>query len=183
MEEIMLKKDDIELKPLEREIVTELFVLTNANRNYIREWLPWVDKTQEPNDTKKFVDTAINQQQDKSGIHLGIHYQGRLVGVIGYHLIDHENKKATIGYWLDENSQGKGIMTTACKLVINFGFEDLGLNRVEISCAVGNDKSCAIPERLGFKMEGIIRQSEWLNDHFVDHKFYGLLKSEWHSER
>lgn len=122
---------------------------------------------------------AMKHQEEKIGIHFGIWFQKKLVGVIGYHYINYQNKKATIGYWLDEETQGKGVMSSACKLVIEYGFETLGLNRVEISCSVGNDKSCAIPERLGFAQEGIVRQSEWLNDRFVDHKYYGLLKSEW----
>ncbi len=182
MENIVLRDNEIELIPLVLENVPALFELTDKNRTYIREWLPWVDKTKTEDDTKEFVMMALKQQTDKSGIHFGIWSEGELVGVIGYHYINYANKKATIGYWLDEETQGKGVMTTACKLVIDYGFEKLDLNRVEISCAVGNDKSCAIPERLGFRQEGIIRQSEWLNDRFVDHKYYGLLKSEWYKE-
>ena len=109
----------------------------------------------------------------------GIYYKGVLVGVIGYHIIDKTNKKTTIGYWLDQNYQGKGIMTKAAKMLIEFAFKKLELNRIQISCAIGNDKSCRIAERLGFKMEGTAREAEWLYDHFVDWKQYSLLKSDW----
>lgn len=171
-----LTDNSIELKKLAIENSEVLFELTDKNRNYLRQWLPWVDNTKTVSDSTKFIQDALD---NKNAIHFGIWYEGNLVGVIGYHYIDKVNKKATIGYWLDESSQKKGIMTTACKLAIQYGFEELHLNRVEISCAVDNKKSCAIPERLGFKIEGIFREVEWLNDHFVDHKFYGLLKSEW----
>src|SRR3712207_9583243 len=58
-------------------------------------------------------------------------------------------------------------------------FLELGLNRVGIACAVENEKSCAIPERLGFRNEGVQRQAEWLYDRFVDHVGYAVLASEW----
>jgi ribosomal-protein-serine acetyltransferase len=70
-------------------------------------------------------------------------------------------------------------MTKSCRAVINYIFNELELNRVEIRAAVLNKKSRAIPERLGFTQEGIIRSAEWLYDHFVDHVVYGMLRDEW----
>ncbi|WP_343076315.1 GNAT family protein [Pullulanibacillus sp. KACC 23026] len=85
----------------------------------------------------------------------------------------------TIGYWLGQGFQGKGIMTKALEAVIHYGFTELNLNRIEIQAAVGNKKSRALPESLGFKEEGRIRQAEWLYDHYVDHVVYGLLVKDW----
>jgi ribosomal-protein-serine acetyltransferase len=62
-------------------------------------------------------------------------------------------------------------------------FKELGLNCVELACAVGNARSCAIPERLGFTREGVLRQREWLYDHFVDHVSYSMLAAEWSRRR
>lgn len=73
-------------------------------------------------------------------------------------------------------------MTKACIAFINHAFSELQLNRVEIRCAVGNTKSRAIPERLGFTNEGTIRDGEWLYDHFVNHIVYGILAMEWIKE-
>ncbi len=70
-------------------------------------------------------------------------------------------------------------MTKALNALIQYGFEELGLNRIQIKVAVENKKSRALPERLGFTQEGIIRQAEWLYDHYVDHVMYGLLADEW----
>ena len=70
-------------------------------------------------------------------------------------------------------------MTKACRALIRYAFEQLQLNRVEIRVAVGNYKSRAIPERLGLVKEGMIREAEWLYDHFVDHIVYGVLAKEW----
>lgn len=173
---MILKNDKTTLKPLAFEDSENLYKLTDTNRDYLRKWLSWVDDTKTVEDSKSFIQSTLD---NKNAAHFGIWFNENLVGVIGYHFIHKANRKAQIGYWLNEKSQGKGIMTTACHLLIKYGFEELNLNRIEISCAIGNKKSCAIAERLGFKQEGTFRQVEWLYDHFVDHKFYALLKEDW----
>ena len=83
-------------------------------------------------------------------------------------------------YWLAESQQGKGIMTETLKKVIKYIFEKLQLHRIEITCAIGNDRSAALPKKLGFTFEGIARSSGWLYDHFVDMEVYSLVATEWH---
>jgi ribosomal-protein-serine acetyltransferase len=70
-------------------------------------------------------------------------------------------------------------MTASCGCLLDYAFRNLGMNRVEIRCATGNTRSRAIPERLGFKEEGTVRQAEWLYDHYVDHVVYSMLRDEW----
>lgn len=93
--------------------------------------------------------------------------------------LDTAHKRASLMYWLSEESQGKGIMSDAVKVIIGYIFDDLKLNRISISCAVGNEKSSALPKKLGFTFEGVARQANWLYDHFVDLETYSLLASEW----
>ncbi|GAA0361290.1 hypothetical protein GCM10008932_12410 [Alkalibacterium iburiense] len=82
-------------------------------------------------------------------------------------------------YWLGETYQGKGIMSKALEAMIAYGINDLSLNRVEIRVATENYKSRALPERFNFTKEGVIREAEWLYDHYVDHILYLLLADEW----
>jgi ribosomal-protein-serine acetyltransferase len=169
-----------ELRLLEERHAAELFALTHQNREYLRRWLPWVDATSSVDVTRKFIQTALKQFAANRGFQAGIWYQGRLAGVVGYHRIDWHNRKTSIGYWLGATFQGKGLMTRACRALLNHAFHELKLHRVEIRCAVDNRRSRAIPERLGFAQEGISRQAEWLYDHYVDHVIYGMLADEWH---
>lgn len=173
--------DDIELRLLEIRDAEKLYGLVDKNREHLREWLPWVDSTNGVADTKEFISFTLKQFAENDGFQAGIWYQDELAGVIGYHSIDWANSRTSIGYWLGEDFQGKGIMTLACQEFVKYAFEELHINRVEINCATENRKSRAIPERLGFKTEGTIRQREWLNDHYVDHIVYGMLKSEWNN--
>jgi ribosomal-protein-serine acetyltransferase len=171
--------NDTYLKLLTYQDAEELFSLTDSNRAYLREWLPWVDFTKDVEDTKSFIEMTMKQFASNNGFQTGIWYKGQLAGVIGFHNLDWSNRKTSIGYWLGEQFQGHGLMTKACIAYLNHAFTELNLNRVEIRCAVENKKSRAIPERLGFKNEGIVRESEWLYDHFVDHVVYGMLSKDW----
>ena len=171
--------NNIELKILESSHSKEIFDLTNSCRLYLREWLPWVDNSRSIEDVKIFIESVKNQMVLKTGFQMGIWYEGLLVGMIGFHKIDWVNKSTSIGYWLGQNHMGKGIMTKSTKTLVNHAFINLNLNRVEIRCAENNIKSRAIPERLGFTIEGLARDSEWLYDHYVSHVVYGILAKEW----
>jgi len=170
--------DDSELRLLEERHAGELFDLTDRNRDHLRRWLPWLDATLTVDDTRHFIKDALQQFAANEGFQAGIWHKGRLAGVIGFHRIDWFNRQVEIGYWLGEEFQGKGLMTMACRALINHAFHDLKLNRVTIRCATGNTRSCAIPERLGFTREGIVIQGEWLYDHYVDLVVYRLLAGE-----
>lgn len=171
--------DDADLVLLEERHTADLYAVTSANREYLRRWLPWLDSTVTPWDTRAFIQRGLRLLSENEGFNCGVWQNSRLVGVVGLHSLSVSNRHASVGYWLAEQSQGKGLMTAACRVMVNHAFKALALNRVEIRCAVGNLPSCAIPVRLGFVHEGIIRQAEWLYDHFVDHNVYGMLASEW----
>lgn len=104
---------------------------------------------------------------------------GELVGVIDLHEINRTNGNAQIGYWLTKQAEGRGLMSRACRAVLGMAFGALALERVEIRCAVGNHRSCAIPERLGFQFEGVLRHAEALHGGYVDLRLYSLLASEY----
>ncbi|MBA2871009.1 RimJ/RimL family protein N-acetyltransferase [Anoxybacillus calidus] len=93
-------------------------------------------------------------------------------------MIGQTARQASVNY-ITEEAQGKGIVTKSVKAILDYVFRELGLNRVEIRCGVHNKKSRAIPERLGFVQEGIIRDGEWLYDHFHDLVVYSMLAKDW----
>lgn len=175
--------DDIELRLLEGRHADELFGLTDRNRAHLRPWLPWVDQNTSPDNTRAFIKGSLHQLAENNGLQAGIWFRGELAGVIGFLYFKWPSRKTEIGYWLDAAVQGHGIMTRACRALLDYAFGELGLNRAEIHCAGGNTRSCAVPERLGFKQEGVLRQAEWLNDHFEDNVVYGMLAGEWQNRK
>lgn len=171
--------DNLFLLPLGMREAEELFTLTHQCRQYLREWLPWLDTTKNIRDTKSFIESALRQRAANNGFQAGIWFDEKMVGVIGFHRMDWPNRSASLGYWLGEQFQGHGIMTKSVKKLVDYSFREINLHRVEIRCAVQNHKSRAIPERLGFVNEGFAREAEWLYDHYVDHVIYGMLAHEW----
>jgi ribosomal-protein-serine acetyltransferase len=171
--------DEITLHVLEPHHAEDLFALVDANRSHLRQWLAWVDESSSPRATAAFIAAARQQQATQQGYQMGIWYHGQIVGTIGHHAIDWSNKTVEIGYWLSAALQGRGIMTRACRAMTTAAFADLHLNRVQIRCAVGNQRSSAVPRRLGYQYEGTLRQLQWLYDHFVDLEIYGMLAAEW----
>jgi ribosomal-protein-serine acetyltransferase len=151
---------------------TELFAITDHNRDYLRRWLPWLDATKEVTDTEKFIELALHQYAAGQSLTAVILYDRAIAGVVGYNQIDRQQSIGHIGYWLGEDYQGRGLMTASCQALIDHGCQVLKLDRVSIACATGNLPSKAIPHRLGFAYEKIIPNAEWLYDHFVDHEVY-----------
>ncbi len=146
------------------------------------EWLPWLDDTRTVEDTRAYIRRSLQQFAENNGFQLGIWSEGQLAGAIGYHFWDWPDQKTEIGYWLGAEFQGRGIVTRACRVLVDFAFDELELNRVEIQCATDNVKSRAVPERLGFTLEGIFRQESRLYGRFVDHAMYAMLRHEWRAE-
>ena len=171
--------EELSLKLLELKDTERVFELTNQSREYLREWLPWLDNSKKLEDTKEFINICLKGFAENKSVNTVIMYKGQIVGVAGYNKINWSNKTAYIGYWLGEEYQGNGIMTRVAKALTDYAFKELKLNKVEIRAAVENKKSRRIPERLGFVNEGCIRQAEWLYDHYVDHIVYGLLAKDW----
>jgi ribosomal-protein-serine acetyltransferase len=157
----------------------ELFAVCDANRTHLRRWLPWLDRTTKPVDTRTFIEGAIRQHEGTQGFQALILVRGRIAGLVGYHRIDWSNRSTSLGYWLAAEYQGRGLMTASCRVLVDHGFAALNLHRIVISCAPENDRSRAIPKRLGFVYEGRLRDAEWLYDHYVDHEVYSQLQKEW----
>ena len=170
---------DIKLKLLEESDAQTLFSLIEENRIYLREWLPWLDFNKSYKDSLDYIQANLKQYSDNLGFNCGIYYLEKLVGICGYHPIDRLNKKVIIGYWIAQDAQGRGIVTTCVRFLINYAFDALGLNKVSIPAAKFNYKSQAVSKRLGLVSEGIEREAEFLYDHYVDHVHFSVLRSEW----
>jgi ribosomal-protein-serine acetyltransferase len=171
--------DSVELRQLDRDDAEELTFLIDHNRAYLREWLPWLDNSIDVRDTARFIGRSVEQAEDDNGLTLGIIYKGHMAGIVGQHYVDSLNRRTEIGYWLDAAHQGRGIVTRAVACLVDYAYREQDCNRVILQCASGNLKSRAVAERLGFVQEGILREAEWLYDHYVDLVVYSMLKRTW----
>lgn len=173
--------DDISLRLLNVSDAEEFFELISHSKDYLKKWLGWLDNTNTVEDSREFIRFTLKGLIENEGYpkSLAIIYKGEIAGTISFNDINKSHKIGVIGYWLGEAFQRKGIMSKALKAMVDYGFNELDLNKIEIRVAEENRKSRALPEKLGFKKEGQIREAEWLYDHYVDHIVYGMLIGEW----
>lgn len=171
--------NNIHIELLVPAFAEHLYALTNKNRAYLKKWLAWLDLVETFEDTQTFIDTVVHQHNHNQATTFAIVYRNELVGIAGFNHYDYQHKWGAIGYWLCASYNGKGVMTKVVEKLLEYGFVENRLNKIEIRCAEENVKSRAIPERLGFTYEATLRQCEWLYDKYVDHAVYSMLASEY----
>jgi ribosomal-protein-serine acetyltransferase len=168
------------LRLLEESDADELFALTDANRAHLEPWLPWVPHTRAPADTLEFIRATHRQLADDQSMQFAIvDRDGGIAGVVGFHRFDWANRATSIGYWLAADRQGRGLMTEAVRALVDYAFSERDLHRIEILAAVDNARSRAVPERLGFRAEGVRREAERHGERYFDLVTYALLAREW----
>lgn len=157
----------------------ELTALVRANLDRLKPWMPWATDEYSIEDCKRFIERSLKAYAENGRFEACIVEGNQTIGTIGFHNFDIANRSAHIGYWISRESEGKGIITKCCRFLVDHLFNVLKLNRVQINCNVENTRSRAVPERLGFQLEGIHRQVEFLHDRFGDWAVYAMLKEEW----
>ncbi len=175
----LIVNNQIRLERIKFSHAFQVFQAIDANREFLMPWLPFVQQTSSQDDTEAFIRSIISESGDRKDEVFVIWYERRLVGLIGLKDTDYLNLKTEIGYWLVESMTGKGIMTRSVKALIEFVFNSMMMNRIQIKCGVGNYKSSAIPKRLGFVFEGVERDGEKHQNRFIDLEVYSLLKKEY----
>lgn len=175
-----IKIDDaLELRQVQAHEHQEMYNLVDQNRIQLREWLPWVDYMSAAGQYVPIIKEWIEMNDAHEALTLGVYNNGELAGMCGFNRIVGLSRRAEIGYWLAEQYTGTGIMTKAVKGLIDYGFRELGLHRIEIIAGTENKKSRKIPERLKFTEEAVMKDYEFLYDHYHNCALYRMLKTDW----
>lgn len=133
--------------------------------------------------------TPVNADQERSffedvvcaddSVDLLIARDGEAMGMISLNPIRHEVDAAELGYWLDPAHHGEGYTSEAAGVLVRYGFEQLGLNRIYAHVFAFNDPSRKLLEGLGFVHEATLREDAFVDGERVDAEVYGLLRREW----
>jgi ribosomal-protein-serine acetyltransferase len=150
--------EELQLVLLEPHHAQAFFAVVDANREHLRPWMPWIDGEKTVQDSMAFILKNLEDIASQKHMTLALHYRGKFVGTIGANEQQHDIKACEIGYWLAKDVEGHGLMTRAVKAFIHLLFNDYGFQRLTIRCAPNNQRSRAIPERLGFTQEGTLRR-------------------------
>lgn len=167
-----------EIRLLRAEDADSLYDVTIRNRAFLSPWMSWIDRVIDASDTYAYLRDAERQAYDHSAFKAGIWRSGVLLGCIDLHDVDWGNGCAAIGYWLDEEHTGHGIMTRAVRLMTEYAFEALDLHRIEIRAESENASSRKIAARCGFTLEGTLRQAHRIRGTHHDLVLYALIRDD-----
>jgi ribosomal-protein-alanine N-acetyltransferase len=170
-----IKTERLTLRPIE---ICDLQIIQNYSID--QEWHRFLDfHTKES--VKEFVQKAVNSNWEEHA-RFSILIDNKMVGGVGLY-IEMKNKTAEIGYSLSKDHWGMGIIPEAVTRVINYGFEDMKLEKIFAQTDLRNTPSQAVMKKMNMKKEGIFRKHIISQNKRRDVVFYSILKSEWEEKR
>jgi RimJ/RimL family protein N-acetyltransferase len=137
-----------------------LFAAIDNARSHLKPWMDWVDRHQEPADTRDSITRWLIEFTRRENIALGICVRAdnrTVLGATGFHNIDWTVPAVEVGYWVIPEVQGQGYVTEAVALLTDFAFAEFNANRISIQCDPHNERSKRVAERLGYQLEGRLR--------------------------
>lgn len=176
-DEVIEVNGDIYLHSVNETFSEPLFTLVMRNQAWLQTAMNWPQYVTTVEDTRKtLMANYLLHHRHYTKMYL-IFYRGEMAGVFSFNLIEPTNKTAYIGYWLDEQRQGKGIISATIETIIaKFSTEGL-VRRFVIKCIVENSASNQVALRNGFVFEGCLKQAEFLNGQYHDQNIYGRIES------
>lgn len=140
----------------------QVYEAIKKSKEELKLWMPFAQKDQTMEDVEANVREAYAAfiKREDLRLHIFNRETKEFIGCTGLHRMDWNVPKFEIGYWIDTQFSGQGYMTEAVQGVTDFAFHELKANRVEIHCDANNLNSRAIPERLGYTLEGILKNHE-----------------------
>jgi len=172
-----LRTERLVLEPIEPQHADALWAGTEASLPELSRWMLWaVGATRQGSDT--FSVEAEREWVEGTGFHFSMFQDGDLVGALGLEVRAPINRIGEIGYWVRSDRTGGGLATEAAEAVVAFGFEVVGLYRIELRAGVENPASQRVAAKLGFSREGTLRKGCPGGPEPYDCFLYGLLREE-----
>ena len=167
--------DEIILRRFTHEIDSMKYEMILANHDHLLPWLPWADMYHKFEDMLNFTEDQIRAFDASEQFGYDIYYCGELAGAIDIHDVAEDDHHCDLGYWLDQNFTGKGIMTRSVAKLTDYCFNKLNMHRVAIKAAPENNASVAVAERLNFAKEARHREDQLLSNRYYDTIVYAKI--------
>ena len=173
--------DEVELRPPTARDVDAIYAAVCESLPELVTWMTWCHPGYARGETSDWVRHA--EQARTGGTEHGFlivdRREGRVLGGCGLNALDRANRGANLGYWVRSSATGRGVATRAATQVADFGFAELGLDRIEIIAATGNLRSQHVAARVGAVREGVLRRRLLVNDVSHDAVVFSLIRDEW----
>ncbi|MFJ6794195.1 GNAT family N-acetyltransferase [Streptomyces sp. NPDC091268] len=171
--------DDAELFPLEARHAEEFFAHIERGREFIGRHVGFPDRATDLASARTLLATYAEKAGRDGARFFGIRLEGTLVGGVLFPAFDAAAGNCEVGCWLEPAAVGRGLVTKACRVLIDYALVERGMHRVEWHVSCANEKSIAVAERLGMTREGVMRQNYLHRGVRTDTEIWSLLAHEW----
>ena len=177
---VELTDGTILIRPYRQEDADALYEAVGESIAEVSPWLPWCHENYSIDESREFVSTRGKSAADGEWYSFGVFEKesGKFLGGVGLNFINRVHLMANLGYWVRSSSVGRGVATSATRLAASFGFEELGLHRIEIVAAVGNIASQRVAEKAGAVREGIVRKRLLIRGESQDAVLFSLVPED-----
>lgn len=178
---ISLGDDGAELRPLEPWSAEEFLIHIDRGREFIGRYVALPDAVTDLESSRSYLRAYAEKAAADTGRIHGIWTDGKLVGGVLFRTMDVEQGTAEAGCWLEPSAVGKGLVTRAVKVIIDWAIEERGIHRVEWLASAANEASIAVARRLGMTKDGVLRESYSYRGERHDIEVWSVLAPEWRS--
>jgi RimJ/RimL family protein N-acetyltransferase len=170
------------LRPPTEGDIDEIFAAVRESLAEVVPWMAWCHPDYQRVETAEWVRATEQAWANETDYPFAIFDRatGGLLGTCGLNAIDRLNRWANLGYWVRTSATRRGVATRAATLVAGFGFRELGLDRVEILAAIGNEPSQQVAANLGAVREGVLRRRLRVGEISHDAVVFSLIRDEGH---
>jgi ribosomal-protein-serine acetyltransferase len=178
--ELELIEGPLLIRPYRAEDASALYEAVRESISEVSVWLPWCHKNYSIEESREFIGSREIASQGGEWYSFGIFETdgGSFLGGVGINFINRVHQMANLGYWVRTSAAGRGVATAATRMAARFGFEQLGLRRIEIVAAVDNVPSQRVAEKAGARREGILRNRLLIRGESVDAVLFSLLQED-----
>ncbi|MFK3730801.1 GNAT family N-acetyltransferase [Streptomyces sp. NPDC088090] len=180
---IPLGDDGAELRPLEPWQAEEFLAHMDRGREYVGTHIGLADVVHDLDSARAFLQGYAEKTANDAGRLYGIWTDGTLVGGVMFRTMDVAAGNAEVGCWLEPSAAGRGLVTRACRIIIDWAVERRGIHRVEWYASPANTASTAVARRLGMTREGVVRESYTHRGTRTDTEIWAVLAPEWRAAR
>ena len=175
-----LVEESLRLRPWQTQDASDLFDTVRSSVVSVGRWLPWCHADYSLDDANAWIRHCQDgwSQGEHFAFSIVDRMTGELLGGAGLNQRNRLHCSANLGYWVRQSRHGEGIAARAAALVARFGFEQLGLIRIEIIVLPDNHPSRRVAEKTGAQFEAIARQRLWANGRANDAAVYGLILTD-----
>jgi ribosomal-protein-serine acetyltransferase len=165
--------------PTERD-VDALFGAVEESIDEVGRWMPWCAHGYSREGAASFIQSQEPAWSEGRAYSFVVFDRstGQLVSCCGLNHLDWQNRRANLGYWMRRSAWGRGVAPAAARLVAEFGFRELQLDRIEIVAATGNVASQRVAEKVGAVREGIARKRCRVGELTHDAVIFSLVRED-----